>query len=118
MRRALLLACLPFALGAATPPSVVVAPDLAHVGDVLSVSGCGYNAGRDVAVEIEPPAGNDIGFSTRVGPDGCFVSPTELAYRAPVAGTYEIYVYPKTGSGVGTYGHHKAIAETDLDVAA
>lgn len=113
MRRALIVVAL-LSLGAGSAPSLAITPNPAHVGEAVSFSGCGYIAGKDVAVVVEPPSGTDWGFSTRVDRSGCFTGPA--AYVPSVAGEHEVYVYPKTGSGVGTYGHHKALLEADLDV--
>jgi hypothetical protein len=101
---------------ARTAPTVTVTPSPAHVGDQLVFAGCGYGAGKDIALSVHDPTGYPTGFSTRVDTNGCFDSSAFFRYAPPVPGEYEVYVYPKTGSGVGTYGNHKPLVDYDFDV--
>jgi hypothetical protein len=109
-----------FLLGAsAAAVTLVVTPSEIHVGDSVEFAGCGYGAGKDILLIVEPPEGYDWGFQTRMDADGCFDTATNdiiPPFVPTVAGEHEAYVYPSTGSGVGTYGHHKALVEYDFEV--
>lgn len=80
-------------------------------GSVVDFAGCGYGAGRGVALSVE---GQSYGFSTQADASGCFDTATPGDYLSgwtpPAPGEYEAYTAAKTGSGVGTYGHHRELA--------
>jgi len=110
------LALAPAAL-AAPAQTLVVSPSPAYVGDPINYAGCGYGANKDVAVVTVDEATESIlymSFSTRTGSGGCFDLTPSQAPLPP--GDFEVYTAYKTGSGVGIYGHHKWLAEVELEV--
>jgi hypothetical protein len=113
---ALILVAAAQARSAAT---VTVTPSPAHVGDELVFAGCGYGPSKDIQLEVYAPGDVDTnqGLITRTGTDGCFDSTGVFSYTPPAPGTYAAYVFPKTGSGVGVYGHHKPLVDYDFDVS-
>jgi len=98
-------------------PTVSVAPSPTHVGDAITISGCGYGDPKDVYVYIYNSSDALVsGFATNVHTDGCW----SFASQAPsVAGTYEIYVFPdrSSGDGSGTYKFNHPTVEYDFIVS-
>jgi hypothetical protein len=116
MKRLLLVAFLPLLLAASPAPYLTVSPSPTYVGDKLTFSGCGYGANKDYSITMHDPTGYTYGISTRADSGGCITTGDYWTYSPEVAGTYEMYVTPKTGSGVSDYGKHHAIVDFDFTV--
>jgi hypothetical protein len=113
--RFLLVLGLALTLAAAPAPTLTGDPDPVAPGAVMTFSGCGYGSLKDVSVFTYPEGTEDASFfgGTRADASGCF---TASGVAPSVPGGYEAEVFYKHGSGVGDYGHSKAVAETEFDV--
>jgi hypothetical protein len=61
-------------------------------GSSLVFGGCGYEAGRDVAVTVTSPTATTF-FGVTAGSDGCFSTASVAEYPAHDAGTYKASAY-------------------------
>lgn len=98
---------------------VEVSPSPPHAGDALTFSGCNYgDRAKDMFLYVYDASGVAVynrAFSKPAG--GCFSLATSFA---PLAGSYEVYVFAdrSAGDGGGSYNQNHATAELAFDVLA
>lgn len=102
----------------ATPNHPTLAVDASHVGDTLTVSGCGYRyPDYEVYLYVYAPDGSKIvGAATIIHPDTCFSLATGITLTEP--GVYETYSFQNKGTtGVGSYQFNHPVVDFDFAIA-
>jgi hypothetical protein len=106
--------------------TLFIDPTPTYVGDHVFLSGCGYGANKDVSFFVQAPSQMGtleyfVAITVRMDANGCFNTHDIPFYNGYVPfepGLWCVQGLYKTGSGVGDYGHHKAIVELDYEVLA
>jgi hypothetical protein len=102
----------------ATPNHPTLVVTSTHVGDTLTISGCGYRyPSYEVYLYVYAPDGSTlVAGATIIHPDTCFSMATGITLDQP--GVYESYSFQNKGTtGVGSYQFNHPTVDYDFAIS-